>query len=241
MFTTLANPQAFMRWSAWAMPLAGLLAAGLFLIGLPWALQWSPPDRLHNEMVRIMYVHVPAAWWSLGLYAFMAGASLTALVWKHALADVAAKAAAPIGAAFAGLCLITGSMWGARAWGTWWAWEGRLTSMLILFLFYLAYIAVRAAIEDEEKAGKLAAIICLAGFVNLPIIHFSVNWWTTLHQPSSFLRSGGSTVDPSMQGPLFTMAGAYAATAAALIFAGMRANVFRRRALAARQRRLRSA
>lgn len=243
MFRTLANPQAFMRWSAWAAPLAGALAAALFAIGLPWALIFSPPDRLHNEMVRIMYVHVPAAWWAMAIYAFMTVASVTFLVWRHALADLAAKAAAPIGAAFSGLCLITGALWGSRAWGAWWAWEARLTAMLILFLFYLGYLAVRAAVEDEEKAGALSAIVCLAGFINLPIIHFSVDWWTTLHQTSSFFRREEEKpgIDSAMLGPLFVMAGAYAATAASLALFTVRAAIYKKRVRVAQQRRLRTA
>jgi heme exporter protein C len=236
MFSYLANPARFMKFSAWAAPAFGVLAAALFAIGLPWALKFSPPDYQQGETVRIMYVHVPAAWWSLGIYAFMGVASLVGLVWRHALADVAARAAAPIGATFAGLCLITGSLWGAPTWGTWWEWDGRLTSMLVLFIIYLGYLALWSAIEDEERAARLAAILCLVGLVNLPIVHFSVAWWSTLHQPASVFRRGGSAVDASMLGPLFTMAGAYAALFAALLFANMRAAIHRRRVEAARLR-----
>jgi heme exporter protein C len=236
MIQGFANPERFMRWSAWAAPALGLVAAALFAIGLPWALSLSPPDRLHGESVRIMYVHVPAAWWAMGIYAFMGGASVISLVWRHVLADVAARAAAPIGAVYAGLCLATGSMWGAHAWGTWWEWEGRLTSMLILFITYLGYLALWAAIDDAVKAARLAGILCLAGLVNLIAVHFSVDWWSTLHQPASVLRSGGSSIHPSMLAPLLNMAGAYAALFGALLLAGMRAGVHRRRAEAARPR-----
>lgn len=229
MISYLANPQRFMTFSAWATPLCAALAAMLFAVGAPWGLLYSPAEQFQGETVRIMYVHVPAAWWSLGIYAFMGGASLVSLVWRHVLADVAARAAAPIGATFAAVCLVTGSIWGAPTWGTWWEWDGRLTSMLVLFVIYLGYIALWAAIDDEERAGKLAAILCLAGLINLPIIKFSVDWWSTLHQPASVFRAGGSSIAPAMMGPLMTMAGAYLFLFAALTLANMRASIHRRR------------
>lgn len=236
MLTYLANPQRFMGFSAWAAPLffvAALIALG---IGLPWALAYSPADYQQGETVRIMYVHVPAAWWSMGIYAFMGVASFVGLVWRHALADVAARAAAPIGATFAAVCLITGSLWGAPTWGTWWEWDGRLTSMLVLFVIYLGYIALWSAIEDEEKAARLAAILCLVGLINLPIIKFSVDWWSTLHQPASIMRSGGSAIHPSMLGPLLTMAAGFFFLFASLVMMNMRAAIFRRRVESARAR-----
>lgn len=236
MLSYLANPQRFMAFSAWATPLFAAAAIVLFAAGIPWALAYSPADYQQGETVRIMYVHVPAAWWSLGIYGFMGVASFVGLVWRHALADVAARAAAPIGATFAAVCLITGSLWGAPTWGTWWEWDGRLTSMLVLFIIYLGYIALWSAIEDEEKAARLAAILCLAGLINLPIVHFSVDWWSTLHQPASILRAGGSAIHPSMMGPLFTMAGAYLFLFAALLLTNMRAAIYRRRVEAARLR-----
>ncbi len=236
MLSYLSNPQRFMGFSAWAAPLFAVLAALLFAVGLPWALVFSPPDYQMGETARIMYVHVPAAWWSMGAFAFMGVASFVSLVWRHALADVAARAAAPVGATFAAICLITGSFWGAPTWGTWWEWDGRLTSMLVLFIIYLGYIALWSAIEDEEKAGRMAAILCLVGLINLPIIKFSVDWWSTLHQPASILRAEGSSIDPSMMGPLFTMAGAYLALFAALTLYGMRTAIFRRRVQAAELR-----
>jgi heme exporter protein C len=236
MLSYLANPQRFMGFSAWAMPVFGVLALVLFAAGLPWALFFSPADYQQGETVRIMYLHVPAAWWSLGVYAMMGIASFVGLVWRHVLADVAARAAAPIGATFAAICLITGSLWGAPTWGTWWEWDGRLTSMLVLFIIYLGYIALWNAIEDEEKAARLAAILCLAGLINLPIVHFSVDWWSTLHQPASILRSGGSAIHPTMMGPLFTMAGAFFFLFATLLMMNMRAAIYRRRVESARLR-----
>lgn len=236
MLSYLANPLRFMGFSAWAAPLFAVLALGLFAVGLPWALFYSPADYQQGETVRIMYVHVPAAWWAMGVYAFMGGASFVGLVWRHVLADIAARAAAPVGAVFAGVCLVTGSLWGAPTWGTWWEWDGRLTSMLALFIIYLGYLALWSAVEDEEKAARLAAILCLVGLINLPIIKFSVDWWSTLHQPASIMRSGGSAIDPSMMGPLLTMAGGYLALFGALTLYNMRAAIFRRRVEAAELR-----
>lgn len=236
MIAAFANPARFMSFSAWAAPLLAAVALALFAVGLPWGLYYAPADYQQGETVRIMYVHVPAAWWSLGIYAFMGGASFIGLVWRHVLANVAARSAAPIGATFAGICLVTGSLWGAPTWGTWWEWDGRLTSMLVLFVVYLGYIALWSSIEDEEKAARLAAILCLAGLVNLPIVKFSVDWWSTLHQPASVFRPGGSTIHPSMLGPLFTMAGAFAALFGALLLMNMRSAILRRRVEAARLR-----
>ena len=236
MLSTFANPAQFMRFSAWALPVCAMLAVVLFAIGLPSALIYSPADYQQGETVRIMYAHVPAAWWALCIYMFMGVASPISFVWRHALADVAARAAAPIGATFAALCLITGSLWGAPTWGTWWEWDGRLTSMLVLFITYLGYMALRGAIEDEERNARLAAILCMVGLVNLPIVHFSVEWWSTLHQPASIFRPGGSTVDKSMLGPLFTMVGAYLALGLTLGLMNMRAAILRRRVESARLR-----
>lgn len=241
MFDAFSTPAGFMKWSVWAMPLSAAIAAILFGIGLPWALLWSPADYLQGDTARILYIHVPAAWWALMIYAAMGAASFLHLVFRHQLADLAARAGAPVGAAFAALCLITGSIWGRPTWGTWWEWDGRLTSMLILFIIYLGYIALRGAIEDEAKGARLAAILCMVGLINLPIIHFSVQWWSTLHQGSSVIRSGGSSLHPSMLGPLLTMAFAYLALAISLTLAGMRADVFRQRVIAAQMRRARGA
>jgi heme exporter protein C len=239
MFTRYANPHRFMALSAWAMPLAAGLALAAFVIGAPWALFYAPADYLQGDTVRIMYIHVPAAWFALGAYAFMGGASFVSLVWRHSLADVAARAAAPIGCAFAGLCLATGSLWGQPTWGTWWVWDARLTSMLILFLTYVGYLALWAAIEDEQKAARLAAILCLAGLINLPIVRFSVDWWNTLHQPASLLRAGGSAIHPDMLWPLLVNAFGFMALFLALTMAGMRTEIYRRRVAAALARKAR--
>jgi heme exporter protein C len=236
MLSQFANPARFMRLSAWAMPLFAVFAAVLFVIGVPWALAFSPADYQQGETVRILYVHVPTAIWSMAIYAFMAIASLVGMVWRHVLADIAARAAAPIGAVFAGLCLVTGSIWGRPTWGTWWEWDGRLTSMLVLFITYLGYIALWNAIDDEERAARLAAILCLCGALNLPIVHFSVEWWSTLHQGSSLLRANGPSIDPSMLAPFLIMAGAFLCLFVTLTLTNMRSAILRRRVEAARLR-----
>jgi len=236
MVTQFANPARFMSASEPLVPVLATAAVLLFAIGVPWGLFFSPADYQQGETVRIMYLHVPAAWWGLAVYVFMGAASFVSLVWRHSLADVAARAAAPIGATFAAICLITGSLWGAPTWGTWWEWDGRLTSMLVLFITYLGYIALWSAIDDETLAARLAAILCLVGLINIPIVHFSVEWWSTLHQPASIIREGGSSVHPSMLGPLFTMLFAYLALFAALLLVGMRSLVRRRKVQAARLR-----
>jgi heme exporter protein C len=230
MISTFANPQRFMQVSGAILPFVAMLATLLMTLGLTWGFVFSPQDAVQHQSVHIMYVHVPAAWWALSIYGFMGVASLISLVWRHVLADVAARCAAPIGAAYAGLCLVTGSLWGAPTWGTWWVWDARLTSMLILFITYLGYMALRAAIDDETKAARLAAILCLAGAINVPIVHFSVEWWSTLHQPASVFRAGGSSIDPTMLRPLLTCGAAYGLAFVALLLGAMRTEVYRRRA-----------
>ncbi len=232
MFTRFANPQRFMQISAALTPATAALALLFLAVGLPWALVFSPADYLQGESVRIMYIHVPAAMLSLGIYVGMGAASLISLVWRHALADVAAKVSAPIGFAFAGICLATGSLWGQPTWGTWWIWDARLTSMLILFLTYGGYLALWAAIEDETRAARLASILCLAGLINIPIVKFSVDWWNTLHQPASLFRAGGPTIDSGMLLPLSMMILGFGFAYLALLLAGMRAEIYRRRATA---------
>ncbi|HEX5796337.1 MAG TPA: heme ABC transporter permease, partial [Geminicoccaceae bacterium] len=185
----------------WAMGLAALLA----VIGLYLALLVAPADYQQGEAYRIMYVHVPAAWMALMVYAIMAGASVVGLVWRHPLAEVAARAAAPIGAAFTAIALVTGSLWGKPMWGTYWVWDARLTSVLILLFLYLGYIALYEAFDEPSRGARAAAILCLVGSVNLPIIKFSVDWWNTLHQPSSILRAAGPAIHPSMLVPLLVM------------------------------------
>jgi heme exporter protein C len=203
-----ANPKKFMDLSGALLPwLAGsavlALAAGLFL-GFR-----TPPDYQQGDTVRIMFIHVPAAWVAMMAYGVMAVASIFGLVNKHPLADVAARASAPLGAVFTALGLITGSLWGKPMWGTWWVWDGRLTSFLLLLLLYLGYIALGDAFEDESRAARACAVLAIVGAVNLPIIEFSVQWWTTLHQGESILRKGGPAIAPVFLWPLFLMALGY--------------------------------
>jgi heme exporter protein C len=204
-----ANPARFLRLSQRLLP---WLAVGLVLssgIGLGLALLRSPMDYKQGEMVRVMYVHVPAAWMAMGVYVGIVVASIMSLIWKHPLADVAARAMAPIGAVFTAICLVTGSIWGYPTWGTWWAWDGRMTSVLVLLFLYLGYMSLWSALEGQANAGKLTAILAIVGGINIPVIKFSVDWWNTLHQPASILRSGGMSIDASMAQPLFTMWLAY--------------------------------
>jgi len=230
MITVLANPHRFMAVSRWLAPALGLLAAGLIGVGLSLGLR-VPPDYQQGETVLIMFVHVPAAWTAMLAYACLGGASFTSLVFRHAVADAAARAAAPLGAAFTAAALVTGSLWGKPMWGTWWAWgDSRLVSVLVLFLLFLGYIALRASIEDEAKAARAAEILALVGLVNLPIIKFSVDWWNTLHQGESIFRAGGPLVAPIYLLPLFLMGAGYSAAFGALWLTRTRAEVRARRA-----------
>jgi len=208
-FYDLANPQRFERYARIAFPILAALAFVTGGLGLYFALFNSPADYQQGESVRIMYVHVPAAWMALFCYSVMAGASAVGFIWKHPLADVAAKETAPIGAGFTFLALVTGSLWGKPMWGAWWAWDARLTSVLILFFLYLGYMALWRAIPDKIRAARLAAILAIVGFINVPVIKFSVEWWNSLHQPASIMRAGGPSIDGSMLTPLFLMIAAY--------------------------------
>jgi heme exporter protein C len=198
----LANPARFLRIArpatAWLLGLGLLLA----IAGMAAGLLLTPADYLQGETVRILYVHVPAAWLGMGGWTGIAAASLSQLVWRHPLAAVAGRAIAPAGATFAFICLATGSIWGRPTWGTWWEWDGRLTSMLVLFFMYLGYIALASAERDRGGEGRLAAIYGLVGAINLPIIHYSVLWWRTLHQGQSISISGGSSIDGALLWPL---------------------------------------
>ncbi|HEY5070629.1 MAG TPA: heme ABC transporter permease CcmC [Caulobacteraceae bacterium] len=228
MIAALANPHRFMAFSKWAAPLLALLA--VLLIGTGLALGFAaPPDFQQGETVRIMFIHVPAAWTAMLAYGCLGAASFVFLVFRHALADAAAKAAAPLGAGFTLMALITGSLWGRPMWGAWWVWDARLTSVLVLFLLFVGYIALRAGIEDDAKAGRACAIIALVGLINLPIVKFSVDWWNTLHQGESIFRAGGPTLAPVYLLPLVLAGAGYAAAFGALWLVRTRAEVWRRR------------
>ncbi len=200
-----------------------------FAIGLR-GVALVPDDYQQGATVKIMYIHVPNAWLSMFVWGMMSAAALGTLVWRHPLADVAAKCAAPLGAAFTFLALVTGSLWGRPMWGTYWVWDARLTSVLVLFLMYLGLIALWRTIDDPGRAARAAAaILTLVGAVNLPIIKFSVDWWNTLHQPASVFRMGGPTIDASLLAPLFWMAFAFTLLFLTLHLAAMRNEIMRRR------------
>ncbi len=225
----LANPEKFFALSRRLTPVMAALAVILFAAGLWYGLVASPADYQQGDSVRIMYVHVPAAWMALFCYTMMAFSSAAGFIWKHPLADISAKAAAPVGLVFTGLALGTGMIWGKPIWNTWWAWDARLTSVLVLFFLYAGYMALWEAIEDKARAAKLCAIMCIIGFINVPIIKFSVDWWYSLHQPASVFRAGGPSIDPSMLTPLFLMALAYQFLFFALLLIAIRNEWMRRR------------
>ncbi|MHB8529101.1 MAG: heme ABC transporter permease [Caulobacteraceae bacterium] len=231
MIAALANPHRFMVFSRWAAPSLGFLGAVLIIAGVALGSS-APPDYQQGETVRIMFVHVPAAWVAMFAYACLGTASFFHLVFRHGLADAAAKAAAPLGAAFTLLALITGSLWGRPMWGAWWVWDARLTSVLILFLLFVGYLTLRASIEDEAKGARAGAILALIGLVNLPIVKFSVDWWNTLHQGESIFRPGGPTIAATYLAPLALMGAGYTAAFAALWLVRTRSEVWRRRAVA---------
>ncbi|MGJ4957798.1 heme ABC transporter permease [Bradyrhizobium sp. HKCCYLRH2015] len=224
----LANPTRFLALAARLLPwlalvTAALLAAGLYLSAV------APDDYQQGATVKIMFIHVPNAWLSMFVWSIMSIASLGTLVWRHPLADVAAKAAAPIGASFTFLALLTGSLWGRPMWGTYWEWDARLTSVLILFLMYLGLMALWRAVEDPTRAARAAAVLTLVGAINLPIIKFSVDWWNTLHQPASVMRMGGPALDKAFLIPLLVMAVGFTFLFVTLHVAAMRNEILRRR------------
>jgi len=236
MWSRFSNPAKFEAFARGAGPAAfGVFVIGA-LYGLYAGLFMAPADYQQGDSARIMYVHVPAAWTAMASYTFVAGMSLIAFVWRHSLADVAARAAALPGAVFTALALFTGAVWGKPTWGAYWVWDARLTSMLLLLFIYFGYMAVWQAVPETARAARFARILALVGFINIPIIKFSVDWWNSLHQTSSVMRLDGPTIHPSMLWPLLGMAIAYTALFAWLVFTGMRAALIRQR-LDARGRR----
>jgi heme exporter protein C len=224
----LANPTRFLALTARVLPWLAIATAVMSAIGL-YLVWFAPDDYQQGATVKIMFIHVPNAWLAMAVWAVMSIASIGTLVWRHPLADVAAKAAAPLGAAFTFLALLTGSLWGRPMWGTYWVWDARLTSVLVLFLMYLGVMALWRTVDDPSRAGRAAAILTLVGAINLPIIKFSVDWWNTLHQPASVFRPGGPTIDPSILTPLLVMALAFLLLFATLHLAAMRNEILRRR------------
>jgi heme exporter protein C len=224
----LANPTRFLSLAERALPWLIGATVIAFAAGLQQT-YGAPDDYQQGATVKIMFIHVPSAWLSMLGWALMSLAALGTLVWRHPLADVAAKAAAPIGAAFTFICLVTGSLWGRPMWGTYWVWDARLTSELVLLLMYLGIIALWRTVEDPSRASRAVAVLTLVGAINLPIIKFSVDWWNTLHQPASVFRMGGSTIDPSILVPLLVMAVAFTLLFVTLHIAAMRNEILRRR------------
>ena len=224
-----ANPARFLRIAAIVFPWAAGATVVLMIVGIYLALFASPADYQQGDTVRIMYIHVPAAWMALFIYSNMALSAAVGLVWKHPLANLFTKAAAPIGAGFTAVCLITGSLWGEPMWGTWWVWDARLTSVLILFFLYLGYMALVNAFDDPTRGAKAGAILVLVGVVNVPIIKFSVDWWNTLHQPASVVRMGGPSIDPSMLWPLLMMGLAFTAYFVMVVLLRVRSEIAARK------------
>lgn len=211
MISYLANPQRFLRFERIASPIFAVLALVSLAAGLWLSLIGSPADYQQGESVRIMYVHVPAAWSAMMAYTSLTVASFVSFVWRHNLADCAGRAFALCGAAFTFLALITGSLWGKPSWGTWWQWDGRMTSVLILFFIYIAYLAIWQMFDDRKHAARMASILAMVGFINIPIIKFSVEWWNTLHQPATISNIGAPGLPPQMLWPLIVMVIAYSA------------------------------
>ncbi|NVD40832.1 heme ABC transporter permease [Ensifer sp. HO-A22] len=239
-FSDLANPTRFLALADRVLPWLAALTALFFVVGL-WLSFTTEGDYQQGETVRIMYVHVPAAWLSMMCYSVMALAALGTLVWRHPLADVSSRAAAPIGACFTFLALVTGSLWGKPMWGAWWVWDARLTSVFVLFLMYLGLMALNRAMDDPARSSRVSAVLVLVGFVNIPIIKFSVEWWNTLHQPASVLRLDGPTIDPEFLRPLVVMAIAFTLLFFTLHIAAMRNEIWRRRVTSLRRLAARSA
>ena len=221
----IASAKHFYPLTGKLLPWLSVITSMLFISALYLGLFDSPPDYQQGETVRIMYIHVPSAWMSMFIYASMAVAAATGLIWKIKLTDVFIRSSATIGASFTLLALLTGSLWGKPMWGTWWVWDARLTSELILFFLYLGFIALTSAIDDERRASRAGSVLLLIGVVNLPVIHFSVEWWNTLHQPSSVARAGGPTIQKDILIPLLTMAAAFQFYYFTMVLVKMRAEI----------------
>jgi heme exporter protein C len=224
-----ANPGRFLRLTGKILPWLSFGAFFLLALGLGWGLFVAPADWQQGDAVRIMFIHVPAAQLAMGGYLALALCSLLSIVWRHPLADLAASEISPVGAAFTGLCLATGSIWGRPMWGTWWTWDARLTSVLILFFLYLGHVALTRAFDDPERGYRAGAILSLVGVVNVPIIKFSVDWWNTLHQPASISLTGAPSLHVSLLVPLVVASLGYACAFAAIVIARTRAAVMERR------------
>ena len=228
-FHKLASPPHAYRLLGRFAPWFGWPALALILLATWWGLYKAPMDYQQKDAFRILYVHAPSAWMSMFAYVLLAVAAAVGLVWRIKLAHAAAAAAAPVGASFTFLALATGSIWGKPMWGTWWVWDARLTSVLILFFLYLGYMALHDAFEDPARGARAASILALVGVVNLPIIKFSVDWWNTLHQPASIIRMDGPHLAPAMLWPLLTMVVVFHLYFVTVLILRMRAQLTERR------------
>ena len=218
----LSSLKYYYEWSGkWVPWLLGSTAV-LMLAGLYWGLVVAPSDYQQGESYRIIYVHVPAAWMSMFVYVVMAGAGFVAIVWRTKLSEIVVSECAVIGAMFTALALVTGMLWGKPTWGTYWQWDARLTSELILLFLYFGIIAVHSVIEEPRTAARVASILAIIGVINIPIIHYSVTWWSSLHQPNMQLISKTPSVHPSMLYPLLVMATAFQLYFVSLLFIRMR-------------------
>ncbi|GLQ54468.1 heme ABC transporter permease [Devosia nitrariae] len=235
-WTRIAHPGQFVAWSRRLLVPLWIATAALFVLGLWLAFFASPEDYQMGDTVRIMYVHVPTAWLSQFVYGVMSVSAIGTLVWRHPMADVSMKAAAPLGATFTALALYTGALWGRPTWGTFWEWDGRMTSTLVLLLIYFGIVALWRAFDDQLRAARIVAVFTLVGAVNIPIIKFSVDWWATLHQPASVFRLDGPTMPGSILTPLFVMVFAFTALFLTLHLIGMHTEVRRRRVMSLERR-----
>jgi len=229
----LANPARFRRFSERVLPALSATTALAILVGLYWGLVVAPPDYQQGETVRIMFIHVPAATLAMGGYLLLAALGASLLVWRHPLAALMARAMAPVGATYTAIGLITGSLWGRPMWGTYWVWDARLTSFLLLFFLYLGHIALSRAYDDADRGDRAAAILAIVGAINVPVIKFSVDWWNTLHQPASIMKLGGPSIHPTILFPLLWMMATFTLLFVLLVLVRTDTEIDRRRLEAA--------
>lgn len=235
MLSYLANPHRFLKVSAWLAPVFYALAGLMVGYSIWQGLYVVPPEAVQGDSARILFIHVPAAWLAMSSYLGLAGASFVWFIWRHELADIAAKSIAPIGAAYTALCLATGSIWGKPTWGTWWEWnDARMVSVLVMLFLYFGYMALRAALPSRQQAARAGAILAMVGVINIPLIKFSVDWFTSLHQDPSVIRAGGPAMSAEYLTPLLTGALGHTLLFAALVLTAMRTEIFNRQV--ARQR-----
>ena len=239
MLSFLANPHRFMVFSLIAQPVLYSVAAGLIAFSVWQGLYIVPPEAVQGDSARILFIHVPSAWLAMASYVGMAGASLVWFIWRHELADIAAKCIAPLGAAYTVLCLATGSLWGRPTWGTWWEWDdARMVSVLVMLFLYIGYMALRAALPNRQQAARAGAILAMVGVINIPLIKFSVDWFTSLHQDASIIRRGGSTIADVFEAPLYAGILGHTLLLSALVLTAMRTEILNRQTARARANKL---